>query len=76
LIKFEEIVNMGANTKTKEYIIRIPGEAYTKDMKRMFDYLRYKKSTTSSTATLKKMEQLADAVRKSRKEKKQALQYL
>ncbi|MBX9781939.1 MAG: hypothetical protein K2X48_01470 [Chitinophagaceae bacterium] len=62
--------------KTKEYIIRIPGDVYTKDMKRMFDFLRYKKATKTSKASSKKIDELVDAVRKSRKEPKQALRYL
>jgi hypothetical protein len=67
---------MIGKTKSKEYIFRLSQEEYSNEIKKMFDYLRFKKATKSSKATLKEVELLVNEVRTNRKERKQALQYL
>ncbi|MBS4063169.1 MAG: hypothetical protein KGZ74_01340 [Chitinophagaceae bacterium] len=67
---------MSGKTKSKEYIFRLSQEEYSNEIKKMFDYLRFKKATKSSKATLKEVELLVNEVRTNRKERKQALQYL
>lgn len=59
-----------------DFIIKIPKKLYSKDLQKMFDFLRYKKATSSSKATQKNIDILVSDVRKARNEKKQALQYL
>ena len=62
--------------KDKDFIIRIPRRLYSKEMQKMFDFLRYKKATLSSKAKQKDIEELVEKVRTSRNEKKMAQQYL
>jgi hypothetical protein len=59
-----------------DFIIKIPKKLYSKDLQKMFDFLRYKKATSLSKATQKNIDILVSDVRKARNEKKQALQYL
>ncbi len=59
-----------------EFIIRIPKKQYSKELQKMFDYLRYRKATVSSKATQKGIDIVVESVRKARKEKAEALQYL
>ncbi|MFM2337126.1 MAG: hypothetical protein RL115_319 [Bacteroidota bacterium] len=62
--------------KNTDFILRIPRKLYTKDLQRMFDFLRFKKATTNSKASQKSIDLLVESVQKSRNEKKQAQQYL
>lgn len=59
-----------------EFIIKIPRNQYSKELQKMFDYIRYKKATIASKATQKGIDALVDAVHKGRKEKNEASQYL
>jgi hypothetical protein len=64
-------------TKQKgEFVIKISWDQYSKQLQKMFDYLRYKKATVSLKATQKRTDTLVDAVRKNRKEKNEASLYL
>jgi site-specific recombinase XerD len=67
---------MSTKTKSKEYIIRLTAEEYSNDIKKMFDYLRFKKATKSTKATTKAIDELVTEVRAKRKEAKQAMVYL
>jgi hypothetical protein len=67
---------MSTKTKSREYIIRLTAEEYSNDIKKMFDYLRFKKATKSSKASAKGIDELVNEVRTKRKEAKQALAYL
>jgi len=59
-----------------EFIIKIPRNQYSRELQKMFDYIRYKKATVKSKATQKDIDALIDTVRKGRKEKKEAAHYL
>jgi hypothetical protein len=59
-----------------DFVIRIPKRLYTKELQKMFEYLRYKKGTLSSKATQKDGDNLIETARKTRNEKKLAQQYL
>jgi hypothetical protein len=59
-----------------DFVIRIPKRLYTKELQKMFEYVRYKKGTSSSKATQKDVDELIETVRKTRNEKKLAQQYL
>ncbi|MEN9549680.1 MAG: hypothetical protein RIR12_2271 [Bacteroidota bacterium] len=62
--------------KNTDFILRIPRKLYTKDLQRMFDFLRFKKATANSKPSQKSIDLLVESVQKSRNEKKQAQQYL
>jgi hypothetical protein len=62
--------------QTAEFIFRTPKKEYSKDLQKMFDYLRYKKATASSKATQKGIDVVIESVRKNRKEKIEASLYL
>lgn len=62
--------------KDKDFIIRIPRRLYSKEMQKMFDFLRYKKATISSKAKQKNIDELVEKVRSARNEKKLAQRYL
>jgi hypothetical protein len=67
---------MKSMKKEKSFIIKVPRQLYTKDLQRMFDFLRFRKATASSKASQKDIELLVASVQKSRNEKKQAMRYL
>ena len=60
----------------KEFLVKIPRRLYTKELQKMFDYLRYKKATQGSKASQKSVDVLVEAVRKQRNEKALAAKYL
>jgi hypothetical protein len=62
--------------KERKFIIEVPEKLYTKDLQRMFDFLRFKKATGKSNASKDKIDVLVASVQKSRNEKKQAQKYL
>lgn len=62
--------------KGTDFIIKVPRKLYSKDLQRMFDFLRFRKATASSKASQKGIDLLVASVQKSRNEKKQASQYL
>ncbi len=64
------------STAQKDFLFRIPQKLYSKDLQKMFDYLRYKKATQHSKATQKGVEKILEEVRNSRNEKKLANRYL
>lgn len=57
-------------------MIEVPRTLYTKDLQRMFEFLRYKKVTKTSKASPKQVNALVELVQKKRNEKKQGLGYL
>jgi|HubBroStandDraft_5_1064220.scaffolds.fasta_scaffold1188713_1 hypothetical protein len=59
-----------------DFVIRIPKKLYTKELQKMFEYLRHKKGTSSSKATQKGVDNLIETVRKTGNEKKLEQQYL
>lgn len=67
---------MSTKIKSREYIIRLTAEEYSNDLKKMFDYLRFKKATKGSKTTTKGIDELVNEVRSKRKEAKQASAYL
>ncbi len=67
---------MSVKTKSKEYIIRLTAEEYSNDIRKMFDYLRFKKATKNSKASVKAIDELVTEVRLKRKEAKHAMAYL
>jgi hypothetical protein len=62
--------------KDTDFILRIPRKLYTKDLQRMFDFLRFKKATAKSKVSQKSIDTLVSSVQKGRNEKRQAQQYL
>ena len=67
---------MNSTDKGANFIIKVPKKLYTKDLQRMFDFLRFRKATGSSKASKKNIDALVTSVQKARNEKKQAGQYL
>ena len=67
---------MNGIDKEANFFIKVPKKLYTKDLQRMFDFLRFRKATASSKASKKNIDALVTLVQKVRNEKKQASKYL